>query len=518
MKSEPGIQRALVSTSNKTGLLEFVSQLSLLGIEIIATGNTAKLLRDHNLAVTEVADFTGFPEILDGRLKTLHPKIHGGLLARPGIDDDSCAEHGILPIHLLIANLYPFRETIAKPGCTEAEAIEQIDIGGPTLLRGAAKNHAFVSVVVDPSDYAQVLKEIQSSGNTSLEFRRHLATKVFSHTAAYDSAIAKYMQGSEALADPYLGAFQKKMDLRYGENPHQKAAFYTEIPPLLGSLSAAESLQGKVLSYNNLIDAEAALQCVREFSKHQPACVIIKHATPCGAALGSTLLEAYEKALACDPISAFGGIVAFNQELDKKTAEFMIEKQFVEVLLAPSLTEDAKKILSGKNNCRVLICGEPHQQSSFNLRSISGGLLIQENDDAMEEDTPSIILASNKAPTERERADLFFALKVVKHAKSNAIVYAKNLSTLGIGSGQTSRVFSAKIAILKAEEAGLSLHHAVMASDAFFPFPDSIEVAAAAGISAIIQPGGSKRDADIIARANQLGLSLMLTGTRHFRH
>jgi phosphoribosylaminoimidazolecarboxamide formyltransferase / IMP cyclohydrolase len=518
MKLKPVIQRALISTSNKTGLVEFAKQLSALGIEIIATGNTARLLQDNNLAVTDVASFTGFPEILDGRLKTLHPKIHGGLLARPGMDDAACAEHGILPIHLLIANLYPFRETIAKPGCTESEAIEQIDIGGPTLLRGAAKNHAFVTVVVDPSDYSEVLSQIQNSGNTSLEFRRTLATKVFSHTAAYDSAISTYLQGTEMLPDPYLAAFKKKMDLRYGENPHQKAAFYSEIPPQAGSLSAAESLQGKVLSYNNLIDGEAALQCVREFSKKTPACVIVKHATPCGVALGSTLLEAYEKALACDPVSAFGGIVAFNQTLDEKTAEFMIEKQFVEVLLVPAITEAAKNILSGKNNCRVLVCGEGSQDKALQLRSISGGLLIQENDYAMEEDSSSIIVATDKKPSQTERADLFFALKIVKHVKSNGIVYARDQQILGIGSGQTSRVFSAKIAILKAEEAGLSLKNAVMASDAFFPFPDSIEIAAAAGISAIIQPGGSKRDEDVIAAANRLGLSLLLTGIRHFRH
>lgn len=517
MKLKPGIQRALISTSNKTGLVEFVKKLTALGIEIIATGNTARLLQDNNLAVTDVASFTGFPEILDGRLKTLHPKIHGGLLSRPGIDDTACEEHGILPIHLLIANLYPFRETIARPGCSESEAIEQIDIGGPTLLRGAAKNHAFVTVVVDPDDYSEVLQQIQNTGNTTLEFRRALATKVFSHTAAYDSAIATYMQGS-SLPDIYLGAFQKKMDLRYGENPHQKAAFYTELSPQTGSISSAESLQGKVLSYNNLIDGEAALQCVREFSKNVPACVIVKHATPCGVALGSTLLEAYEKALACDPVSAFGGIVAFNQILDEKTAQFMIEKQFVEVLLVPSLSEAAKKVLSGKHNCRVLVCGEKSKDPSLSLRSISGGLLIQENDDAMEEDSSSIIVSTDKKPTNDEKADLFFALKVVKHVKSNGIVYAKNQQILGIGSGQTSRVFSTKIAILKAEEAGLSLKNAVMASDAFFPFPDSIEIAAAAGISAIIQPGGSKRDEDVIAKANQLGLSLMLTGVRHFKH
>ncbi len=518
MKSKPDIQRALISTSNKTGLIEFAKQLAELGIEIIATGNTAKLLENNNLTVSDVASFTGFPEILDGRLKTLHPKIHGGLLARPGMDDEACAEHGILPIHLLIANLYPFRETIAKPGCTEAEAIEQIDIGGPTLLRGAAKNHAFVTVVVDPLDYSEVIKQIREKGNTSLEYRRTLATKVFSHTAAYDSAISTYLQGSEILPDPYLGVFQKKMDLRYGENPHQKAAFYTEISPPIGSISAAESLQGKTLSYNNFIDGEAALQCVREFPKNVPACVIIKHATPCGVALGATLLQAYEKALACDPISAFGGIVAFNQILDEETARYMVEKQFVEVLLVPALTENAKTILSQKNNCRVLVCGEATQDTSLSLRSISGGLLIQENDQTMEKDSSAIILASEKKPTELEREDLFFALKVVKHVKSNAIVYAKNQQVLGIGSGQTSRVFSAKIAILKAGEAGLSLENAVMASDAFFPFPDSIEIAAAAGITAIIQPGGSKRDADIITTANRLGLSLLLTGVRHFRH
>jgi phosphoribosylaminoimidazolecarboxamide formyltransferase/IMP cyclohydrolase len=518
MKTKPVIQRALISTSNKTGLIEFAKQLSEFGIEIIATGNTAKLLHDNKIAVIDVANFTGFPEILDGRLKTLHPKIHGGLLARPEKDDVACAEHDILPIHLLIANLYPFRETIAKAGCLEAEAIEQIDIGGPTLLRGAAKNHEFVTVAVDPNDYPKIIEQIKTSGNTELAFRRELATKVFSHTAAYDSAISNYLQGSDDLPDPYLGAFTKKMDLRYGENPHQKAAFYSEIPPRAGSITAAVSLQGKVLSYNNLIDGEAALQCVREFSSEKPACVIVKHATPCGVALGSTLVEAYEKALACDPISAFGGIVAFNQTLDEKTAQLMVEKQFVEVLLVPALTEGAQAILSAKNNCRVLVCGDAPKENTLSLRSLSGGLLIQENDAQIEEDSPSIIVATDKKPTESERRDLFFAMKIVKHIKSNAIVYAKNEQTLGIGSGQTSRVFSAKIAILKAEEAHLSLQNAVMASDAFFPFSDSIEIAAAAGITAIIQPGGSKRDEDVIATANRLGLSLLLTGVRHFRH
>lgn len=517
MKTKPVIQRALISTSNKTGLVELAKSLSALGIEIIATGNTAKLLQENNLAVTDVASFTGFPEILDGRLKTLHPKIHGGILARPGIDDAVCAEHDIFPIHLLIANLYPFRETIAKPNCTESQAIEQIDIGGPTLLRAAAKNHVFVTVVVDPKDYSKIISEIKENGNTSLEFRRELATKVFSHTAAYDSAIATYLQGKIELPDPYLATFEKKMDLRYGENPHQKAAFYAQMPAVPGSISAAESLQGKTLSYNNLMDSDAALQCVREFSNNIAACVIVKHATPCGVALGSTLLEAYEKALACDPTSAFGGIVAFNQILDEKTAQFMVEKQFVEVLLAPELTEGAKKILSQKNNCRVLVCGGAGINSDQMLRSISGGLLIQENDE-QPEDENTFAVATEKKPTESERQDLLFAWKVVKHVKSNAIVLAKNQQTLGIGSGQTSRVFSTKIAILKAVEAGLSLENSVMASDAFFPFPDSLEIAAKAGIRAIIQPGGSKRDDEVITTANRLGLSVLLTGVRHFRH
>ncbi len=516
MTTKPSIKRALLSTSDKEGLVVFASELRRLGIEIIATGGTAAVLEKNNIPVIKIADITGFPEIMDGRVKTLHPKIHGGLLGRRGIDDATMQEHDILPIDLLVVNLYPFQQTIAKPGCRFEEAIEQIDIGGPTMLRAAAKNHRDVTVLVDPADYPSILLEIQSQGQTSPETRRRLAEKAFAHTATYDTAIVGYLMEASSTDTPTL-TLKKKADLRYGENPHQSAASYiTKMLP--NSLAEAEQKQGKPLSFNNLVDSDAALNAVRALDAKDPACVIVKHATPCGVAQGRSLEEAYLRALATDPISAFGGIIAFNQTLNAATAKTILEKQFAEVLLAPDFEPDALELLAKKTALRVLVCGStPQQQNLKTFHSISGGLLIQDADQKID-DPKTFTIATKRKPSPEEMADLLFAWQVVRTVKSNAIVYAKGRQTLGIGTGQTSRVFSAKIAVLKAEEAGLSLEGAVMASDAFFPFADSIEVAATAGITAIIQPGGSKRDPEVIETADRLGLSMVMTGIRHFRH
>lgn len=480
------LRRALISVSNKTGIVEFAQQLVNLKVELIATGNTANLLKQHNITVTEISDFTGFPEILDGRVKTLHPKIYGGILARRGQDDDVLTQHNLQPIDLVVVNLYPFAEN---------NTLENIDIGGPTLLRAAAKNHEYVTVVVNPQDYVAVLEQLKRDKNTTLALRKTLAGKVFQHTTQYDQSIARFFSGNS--------------ELRYGENPHQKSQFYTENPLNL--------IQGKALSYNNLVDADAALGCVLECPKDISACVIVKHATPCGVALGKNSLEAYEKAYQCDAQSAFGGIIAFNKVVDESTAKIIVDKQFVEVILAPDITESAKNILNTKPNCRVLLYDD-NLISQQSTRTVLGGVLLQENDRLNTYDLADLKTVTHKKPSEIELHDLRFAQTVVKHVKSNAIVYAKNQQTLGIGGGQTSRVFSAKIAVLKAEEAGLDLSGAVMASDAFFPFADSIEIAAKAGISAIIQPGGSKNDHAVIDKANQLGLSMVFTGARHFRH
>ncbi|HEV2614246.1 MAG TPA: bifunctional phosphoribosylaminoimidazolecarboxamide formyltransferase/IMP cyclohydrolase [Gammaproteobacteria bacterium] len=481
------MKTALMSVTLKNGLAEFAKELLRLNFHIMATGRTATYLKEHDISVTDVSDYTGFPEILDGRVKTLHPKIYGGILARPGQDEAVLAQHDIKFIDLVVVNLYQFKES---------NTIENIDIGGPTLLRAAAKNYEHVTAVVDYKDYPDIIQQLKTSGATSLDYRKKLAFKVFMHTANYDRDIAQFFYGTT--------------ELRYGENPHQKAVFYRNGFP--------ELLQGKALSYNNLVDTDAALQCVLEFPQNMPACAIIKHATPCGAALGTNLLEAYQKALLCDPQSAFGGIIAFNTLLDAKTAEFIINKQFVEVILAPEISESAKAILNTKPNCRVFAYGAGNGYVEKTLRSIAGGVLFQDNDTLSAYNLSELKTVTDKKPTEQQYADLLFAQSVVKHVKSNAIVYAKNQQTLGIGAGQTSRVFSAKIAILKSEEAGLSLKGSVMASDAFFPFPDSIEIAAKAGITAIIQPGGSKNDQAIIDAANQLGLSMLFTGIRHFKH
>lgn len=516
------IRRALISVSNKSGLVPFAQQLVAHGIEILATGGTAALLTQHGIASTAISDFTDFPEIMGGRVKTLHPKIYAGLLRRPGIDEAVMQAHQIEPIDLVVVNLYPFQETVAKPGCSFEQAIEQIDIGGPSMLRAAAKNHAVVTTLVDPQDYSAVLAEIQNQANTTAATRRRLAQKVFHHTAQYDQAIFNYLNEPAPAADSLFPdqlslVWNKQQDLRYGENPHQAAALYTDSSAIPGSLATAKLLQGKPLSYNNLLDSDAALSCVRSLDSAMPGCAIIKHATPCGVAQASTLLAAYQQALSADPSSAFGGIIAMNRPLDGPTATAILHQQFVEVLLAPEIEPQALQILSSKSAWRLLAVGELLQPHPWTLRSISGGVLVQQTDcgDATADEWKVV---TARAPTAAEWLDLHFAWRVVQFVKSNAIVYAKNQTTLGIGGGQTSRVFSAEIATLKARELNLPLTGAVCASDAFFPFTDGLEIIAQAGISAVIQPGGSKRDAEVIAAANQLGIAMVLTGARHFRH
>lgn len=513
------VKRALVSASDKTGLVEFCQGLAELGIEILSTGGTARLLREHGIAVTEVAHYTGFPEIMGGRVKTLHPRIHGGILSRRGVDDEAMTAHGILPIDLVVVNLYPFAEVIGDPKCDFATAVENIDIGGPAMIRAAAKNHAAVGVVVDPADYGRVLQALRTnSGALPEALRLELAAKAFLHTAGYDSAIAAYLE--QALAPTGLPAvldlrMQKVSDLRYGENPHQRAALYRTGQALQGTLGAACQLQGSPLSYNNLVDADAALECVRSLGAG-PACVIVKHANPCGVAQAETLLKAYELAYATDPTSAFGGIIAFNQVLDGATAQAILERQFVEVILAPEVTEEAKAVLVRKPKVRVLAYGtSPPTEPEFEFKRISGGILVQDKDLAHVTDLKTV---TRREPSPEELEDLLFAWRVVKYVKSNAVVYARRLRTIGIGAGQMSRVWSARIGIQKAQEVGLSVTGSVMASDAFFPFRDSVDFAASAGVRAIIQPGGSIRDGEVIAAADQAGIAMVFTGVRHFRH
>ncbi len=513
--AKPSIKRALISTSNKKGLAAFASQLHQLGIELIATGGTASHLRQAQIPVIDVQELTEFPEIMGGRVKTLHPKIHGGLLARRGIDDAVLIEQNITPIDLVIVNLYPFQKVISSAHCTQNEAVENIDIGGPTMIRAAAKNHDYVTVIIDPQDYSKVIEEIEKQGNTFIKTRQYLAQKAFAHTAEYDTAIAHYFM-NQAEANLNL-TLKKKMELRYGENPHQKATLYTQ-KKQIGSLTEAKQWQGKPLSFNNLMDSHAALSCLRALGENTPSCVIVKHATPCGAAQGNTLKAAYLKALATDTSSAFGGIIAFNHKLDEPTATTIIEKQFAEVILAPEFETNALRALSHKKNLRVLAtgyCPPPHHATTFH--SISGGLLIQEADN-IPDDPSTYTVVTERQPTPSERADCLFAWNIVRYVTSNAIVYAKDYQTMGIGTGQTSRVFSAQIAALKAKAANLSLEGAVAASDAFYPFADGIEIAAKAGITAIIQPGGSLRDAEVIDAANQLNLAMVLTHVRHFKH
>ena len=514
------VTRALVSVSDKTDVLEFCRELTSLGIALLSTGGTAKLLAENNIAVTEVSDYTHFPEMMDGRVKTLHPKVHGGILGRRGIDDAVMAANGIQAIDMVVVNLYPFEQAIAKPDCDFDTAIENIDIGGPTMIRAAAKNHADVAVVVDPKDYTAILAELRAAdGSLSGETRFKLALKSFEHTARYDTAIAAYLGNLNQSGFPETLnlQFYRLQTMRYGENPHQNAAFYQEKNPPLGSIAAAKQLQGKELSYNNIADADAALECVKAFI--EPACVIVKHANPCGVAVAADIYAAYEAAYRTDPTSAFGGIIAFNRPLDEKTAAEIIQRQFVEVIIAPVIDDAAKTILAKKANVRVLESGQWPEvsQAALDFKRVGGGLLVQDKDFG-QITAADLKIVSQRHPTAQETADLLFVWKIAKFVKSNAIVYGKNGESIGIGAGQMSRVYSAKVAALKAADEGLVVAGSVMASDAFFPFRDGIDAAAAAGITAVIHPGGSMRDEEVIAAANEHGMAMVLTGMRHFRH
>ena len=511
------IKRALISVSDKTGIAEFAKSLSSLNIEIISTGGTAKLLQDNNISVTEVSDFTGYPEMMAGRVKTLNPKIHGGILARRGKDEEVMSRNDIKPIDLVVVNLYPFQQTINNPNCTEEDAIENIDIGGPAMLRSSAKNHISVTVVVDTADYQLVIDEITKNGNTTLSMRKSLAMKTFEHTAQYDGAIASYLGRMEdGFSNTINLQFVKSQTMRYGENPHQSAAFYKELNLLEASVSSSHQIQGKPLSYNNLADADAALECVRDFE--EPSCVIIKHANPCGVATRTNIYDAYQSAYLTDPTSAFGGIIAFNRELDKETAKSIIDQQFVEVIIAPHITDSAKAVLLNKENIRVLECGNLEKaKHSFDYKKISGGLLVQDKDLASL-NLDDMKCVSSLQPSDSQMKDLLFAWKVAKYVKSNAIVYAKDQMTIGVGAGQMSRIYSAKIAGIKAADENFEVKGSVMASDAFFPFRDGIDSAAQAGIIAIIHPGGSMRDDEIISAANEHDIAMIFTGMRHFKH
>ncbi len=517
-------RRALISVSDKTGVVTIATRLHELGFEILSTGGTAKTLIKHEVPVVEVSDYTGFPEMMDGRLKTLHPKIHGGLLGRRGIDDEAMAEHGIGTIDVVIVNLYPFEKTIAQPDCDLPTAVENIDIGGPTMLRAAAKNYRSVAVVVDPDDYTALADELAANDcELSEESKYSLAVKTFAHTARYDEVIANYLSSRQThnggidFPRNYNVQYIKRQDLRYGENPHQNAAFYVEGKPRPGTIGHAEQVQGKELSYNNIADTDAAVECVNSFE--DTACVIVKHANPCGVATGNSLLEVYDKAYATDPTSAFGGIIAFNRPLDADTATAIIDRQFVEVIAVPSVDEKASEILKTKDAVRVLVLGESSGKPnhSRDYKRVNGGLLIQDRDNGMV-DLDDLKIVTAREPSNAEIRDLFFAWKVVKYVKSNAIVYARDTQTIGVGAGQMSRVYSAKIAGIKAADEGLEVKGAVMASDAFFPFRDGIDAAAAAGITAVIQPGGSMRDDEVIAAANEHNIAMVFTGMRHFRH
>ncbi len=530
MNNARPIRRALISVSDKTGIVEFAQALAERGVDILSTGGTARLLAEQGIAVTEVSDYTGFPEMMDGRVKTLHPKVHGGVLGRRGQDDDVMEKHGINPIDMVVVNLYPFAETVAKEGCTLADAVENIDIGGPTMVRSAAKNHKDVTIVVNASDYDRVIAEMDANDKSlTLETRFDLAIAAFEHTAAYDGMIANYFgtmvpsygenkEGDEESKFPrtFNQQFEKKQDMRYGENSHQAAAFYVEANPQEASVSTARQIQGKALSYNNIADTDAALECVKEFN--EPACVIVKHANPCGVALGKDILEAYNRAYQTDPTSAFGGIIAFNQELDAETATAIVERQFVEVIIAPSISAEAIEVVAAKKNVRLLECGEwTTKTTGFDVKRVNGGLLVQDRDQGMVS-LDDLKVVSKRQPTEEELKDALFCWKVAKYVKSNAIVYSKSDMTIGVGAGQMSRVYSAKIAGIKAADEGLQVEGCVMASDAFFPFRDGIDAAAEAGIKCVIQPGGSMRDDEVIAAADEHGMAMIFTGMRHFRH
>jgi phosphoribosylaminoimidazolecarboxamide formyltransferase / IMP cyclohydrolase len=517
------VKRALISVSDKTGIVEFAQALRKQGVELLSTGGTYQLLLAQGIAVTEVSAHTGFPEMMDGRVKTLHPKIHGGILARRGQDDAVMQEHGIAPIDMVVVNLYPFERTVAQANCPLDDAIENIDIGGPTMVRAAAKNHAHVAIVVNAASYPSILQELADNhGQLSHSTRFDLAVQAFEHTAAYDGAIANYLgarvgSGSTLFPRTFSTQFIKAQEMRYGENPHQQAAFYIEKTATDASVSTACQLQGKELSFNNLADTDAALETVKLFER--PACVIVKHANPCGVAEAANLLEAYQLAYATDPESAFGGIIAFNRELDAETAAAIVEQQFVEVIIAPSVSEAASRVVSSKKNVRLLASGAWQNAVSPGLdyKRVNGGLLVQERDNGMVR-LEDLEVVSQRQPTAEELQDLLFAWKVAKMVKSNAIIYARQARTLGVGAGQMSRVNSARIAAIKAEHAGLSVKGCVMASDAFFPFRDGIDNAAAAGVAAVIQPGGSMRDEEVIAAANEHGMAMVFTRMRHFRH
>ncbi len=521
------IRRALISVSDKTGVVEFAQALQQHAVEILSTGGTYALLVENGIPATEISDYTGFPEMMDGRVKTLHPKVHGGILARREQDEAVMAEHGIEPIDLVVVNLYPFEQTIAQSDCDLNSAIENIDIGGPTMVRAAAKNYRDTTVVVNNSDYQRVLQVMaENHGAVDLSTRFDLAISAFEYTARYDDAIANYLgtlismsEDDEPVTFPrtFNSQFIKAEDLRYGENPHQKAAFYTEKNPPSGTVASAQQLQGKALSYNNLADTDTALECVKSFEL--PTCVIVKHANPCGVATGADVLEAYNRAYETDPTSAFGGIIAFNRKLDASTAQTIIERQFVEVIIAPEIDADAMAVLQNKQAIRVLSAGQLSSTPApfLDYRRVNGGLLVQDAD-IQGGNLGELQVVTARLPSEQEMADLLFAWKVAKFVKSNAIVYARHAQTIGIGAGQMSRVYSARIAGIKAADEGLEVRGSVMASDAFFPFRDGIDAAASAGITAVIQPGGSMRDQEVIDAANQADIAMVFTGVRHFRH
>jgi phosphoribosylaminoimidazolecarboxamide formyltransferase/IMP cyclohydrolase len=524
------VTQALLSVSDKRGVVDFARGLAALGIKLLSTGGTAKLLRDSGLDVMDVSDYTGFPEMLDGRVKTLHPKVHGGILGRRDLADHlaTMKSHDIPTIDLVVVNLYPFRETVAKPGCTLDDAIENIDIGGPTMVRAAAKNFGHpgndaggVGVLTDPEDYAPVLDELKAGGALSYKTRFALAKKAFTHTARYDSAISNWLTSLDEESKPTTFperlqlAFDKADTMRYGENPHQQAAFYRETVTVPGSIASYQQLQGKELSYNNIADSDAAWECVKAFDG-LTACVIVKHANPCGVAIGANAEEAYRKAFKTDPTSAFGGIIAFNCTLDKATAE-AVAGQFAEVIIAPEITADARAVFAAKQNLRVLVVPMGRTTGILDYKRVGGGLLVQSADEARI-NVADIKLVTKRAPSATEMSDLLFAWRVAKYVKSNAIVYCKDAMTVGVGAGQMSRVDSARIAAIKAENNGLTVVGSVVASDAFFPFRDGLDVVAKAGATAVIQPGGSVRDAEVIAAADEQNIAMVFTGFRHFRH
>jgi phosphoribosylaminoimidazolecarboxamide formyltransferase/IMP cyclohydrolase len=513
------VRRALISVSDKRGLIPFAKGLAELGIEILSTGGTCLQLNEAGVQAIEVSSRTGFPEIMGGRVKTLHPVIHGGLLGRRGVDEAVMQQHGIEPIDLLAVNLYPFEETVSRADATLEEAIENIDIGGPAMIRAASKNHAGVAVVIDPDEYDDILAAIRDD-RLDLNRRRQLAAKAYAHTASYDTAITRYLSnpaGDTLLGERFLYSGGRIGMLRYGENPHQQAAFYRDQTPVTGSLATARQLQGKELSYNNIADSDAALECVKQFD--EPACVIVKHANPCGVAIDATLPDAYDRAFRTDPTSAFGGIIAFNRPLDAATAQSIVERQFVEVIIAPEIADEALPVLAAKSGIRVLRTGDwrDSKPAGFDFKKVSGGLLVQTSDDArIAQDDLKVV--TSRAPDGAEMRDLLFAWQVAKFVKSNAIVFCRDRMTIGIGAGQMSRVYSTRIAAIKAADEGLQVAGSVLASDAFFPFRDGIDSAAEHGIAAVIQPGGSIRDDEVIAAANEHGMAMVFTGMRHFRH